>query len=174
MWPEQRDGQMTHCKSHIGAYFCRQWTVNGCVLERGSLLAATTAVWQKQTASILTTMCWVPHLHPHWCYPGFQISQDFINVHFLAKEQWPTLVLSKRINWTDCQFKQKTQTGRMDSNLFQPTWCPPMGLTTVCECVWSEEGGGCELFLHSPEVCAGECECTGWPGCTLLISLMCV
>lgn len=48
-----------------------------------------------------------PICTPHWCYPGFQISQDFIHVHFLAKEQRPTLVFSKRVNWTGCQFKQK-------------------------------------------------------------------
>lgn len=37
----------------------------------------------------------------------------------------------------------------MDSNLFRPTRRPLMGPTTVCECVCSEEGGGCELFLRS-------------------------
>lgn len=52
----------------------------------------------------------------------------------------------------------------MDSNLFQPTCRPPTGPTTLCECVCSEEGGGCELFLHSPEVCAGES--AGWPSCS--------
>lgn len=37
----------------------------------------------------------------------------------------------------------------MDSNLFRPTRRPLMGPTTVCECVCSEQGGGCELFLRS-------------------------
>lgn len=48
---------MTHYKSHKVAYFCRQWRANDCVLERGSVLTATTAECVTKTKCL--------HSHDH-------------------------------------------------------------------------------------------------------------
>lgn len=94
VWPKQRDGQMTHYKSHKVAYFCRQWRANDCVLERGSVLTATTANKMPPfpRPCVGFSIC-TPTDATH---SGFQTSQVFIDAHFLPQMSSPCLFSQKK------------------------------------------------------------------------------